>query len=236
MDPAEAARVLGVGPDTPWPEVRRAYRRHIRRHHPDRAGGATGMPADDRAVLIIEAFRVLDAARLAGSRPPTPPPSGRATGDPRDPANRRASASNRRRIDAEDPADQGGSGDGGGRSAIGAPGVVRVDGDTLRLDAPADEAFRWLVEAAHDVGEITYLDRSGPILEILGTFEGEPATSLLVTLQGRLDGTDALCSAESIEARPGPPTAAVVDLLELALRRRQAQPDGDPRSNDRPGR
>ena len=99
----------------------------------------------------------------------------------------------------------------------GPPAFTRVDADTLRFRAPADETFRWLLEAAHEIGEITYLDRSGPLFEVLCTFLGEPATSLLVTLQGRADGTDALCSAESIEARPGPPTAAVVDVYEHAL-------------------
>ena len=74
------------------------------------------------------------------------------------------------------------------------------------------------------MGEITYVDRSMPILEVLCRFEGEPATSLLVSLQGRSDGTDALCSVESIEDRPAPPAAAVVDLLELALHRRTAAP------------
>ena len=61
------------------------------------------------------------------------------------------------------------------------------------------------------------MDGSAPLFEVLCRFVDEPATSLLVTLQGRADGTDALCSAESIEARPGPPTVAVVDVFENAL-------------------
>lgn len=101
----------------------------------------------------------------------------------------------------------------------GPPPFERIDGDTLRFDAPADETFRWLLEAAQDLGAITYLDRSGPLFEVLCRFLDEPATSLLVTLQGRSDGTDAMCAAESIEARPGPPTSAVVDVYESVLRR-----------------
>lgn len=200
MDRAQAARVLGVAPDAAWSDVRRAYRFQIRRHHPDRSGGVRDADGVDRATLIIEAFRVLDQARLLPPPPPSPAP-------PAPPRLRRPTS-----------------------PPGGAPAVVRVDSDTLRLDAPAEEAFRWVIDAAHDVGEITYLDRSDPIVEVLGTFEGEPATSLLVTFQGRVDGTDLLCSAESIEARPGPPTAAVVDLLELALRRRQDQPGQSPSS------
>jgi len=107
-----------------------------------------------------------------------------------------------------------------------APPVARIDADTLMLDAPADETFRWLLDAAHDVGEVTYVDRSMPIMEVLCRFDGEPATSLLLTLQGRGAGTEVFCTVESIEARPAPPVSAVVDLLELALHRRRAGPVG----------
>jgi hypothetical protein len=195
VNPTEAARLLEVGLDDPWDEVRRAYRARIRAHHPDRAGPASA----DRAAVIIEAYAVLVAHRSAPPRPPEPPPVAPAT----------ATAAATVRAPWAD-------------GLFGpAPAVTRVDPDTLALDAPADETFRWLTEAAHDIGEITYVDRSVPILEVLCRFEGEPATSLVVTLQGRADRTEAFCTAESIEARPAPPTAAVVDLLELALRRRQ---------------
>ncbi|MBX3286323.1 MAG: hypothetical protein KF703_13325 [Actinobacteria bacterium] len=198
MNPVEAARLLDVGLDDPWDDVRRAYRAHIRAHHPDRAGPGSS----DRAAGIIEAYAVLVAHRTgapgadatAAAARPTEPPA-------------RAPL---RRAWTEEPLGP-------------VPGVARVDDDTLALDAPADETFRWLTEAANDIGEITYVDRSVPILEVLCRFEGEPATSLVITLQGRNDGTEAFCTAESIEARPAPPTAAVVDLLELALRRRQEQ-------------
>jgi len=194
VDHTEAARVLGVRSDTPWPEVRRAYRARIRIRHPDRAG-ASGVTD---AVRIIEAFRTLDAARGERASDPSPPPPPPFA----EPGQRRVF----RWVSPEGTA----------------PSVARIDSDTLALDAPADETFRWLIEAANDIGEITYVDRSGPVLEVLCRFEGEPATSLMITLQGRVDGTEAFCTAESIEARPAPPTTAVVDLLELALRRRQA--------------
>jgi hypothetical protein len=192
VNPSEAARLLDVGLDDPWDDVRRAYRAHIRAHHPDRAGPASA----DRAAVIIEAYAVLVAHRSA---PPRPDPVPATPATPAAPV--RA------------PWADGLLGP--------VPAVTRVDADTLALDAPADETFRWLTEAAHDIGEITYVDRSVPILEVLCRFEGEPATSLVITLQGRAEGTEAFCTAESIEARPAPPTTAVVDLLELALRRRQ---------------
>ncbi|HRW37592.1 MAG TPA: J domain-containing protein [Aquihabitans sp.] len=195
MTPLEAAVVLGVAPDAAPDEVRAAYRRLIRTHHPDRAGRSSS----DRAASITEAYRVLRAA-------PTGPGPGtrRSPRTPRAPRSARPTPSARPR-----------------RRDLGAPPVQRLDGDTLLVLAPADETFRWLLEAAHDVGEVTYLDRSMPIAEVLCQFEGEPATSLVVTLQGRGEGTEVFCTVESIEARPAPPVAAVVDLLELALHRRR---------------
>ena len=191
VDEAEAARLLGVAVDAPWADVRRAYRDRIRHHHPDRAGagGAEG------AVRVIEAFRILDAARHRVDAP-SPSPAAARPAPP---------------VDVHEA---------WWRTAGPIPEVTRLDDDTLALAAPADETFRWLHEAAHDIGEVTYIDRSGPILEVLCRFVGEPATSLVVTLQGRANGTEAFCTVESIEARPAPPTAAVVDLLEDALRRR----------------
>lgn len=146
-----------------------------------------------RAATINEAYRVL---RSAPARAAAPPP--RASAAPQPPTAPLA-------------------------WEAGGPPVQRADPDTLLVDAPADEAFRWLLDAAHDIGEITYVDRSMPIFEVLCRFEGEPATSLLVTLQGRGGATEVQCTVESIEARPAPPTPAVVDLLELAMHRRSGQ-------------
>jgi hypothetical protein len=158
-----------------------------------------GTGSQDRAARIIAAYRLLVSEPEVGAEAPPPRAAPSATAPPRSSA---------------------------GRSPT-APPVQRIDADTLRLDAPADETFRWLLDAAHDVGEITYVDRSMPIMEVLCRFEQEPATSLLLTLQGRGEGTEVFATVESIEARPAPPTAAVVDLLELALHRRHHQPAPD---------
>lgn len=210
MTPAQAADVLGIHSDAAWADVRRAYRERIRVHHPDRT--ADGSSA--HAIKIIEAFRTLDEARHhpPPSAPPVSSDPAQAHDRPNGPNGPIGPAAPGPRVHRWNP------------PAATAPAVARVDADTLALHAPADETFRWLIEAAHDIGEITYVDRSGPILEVLCQFEGEPATSLMITLQGRADATEAFCTAESIEARPGPPTRSVVDLLELALRRRQDSP------------
>jgi hypothetical protein len=207
---------LGVGASASPDEVRIAYRSQIRTHHPDRAGAGSS----DRAAAITEAYRVLidrGPAPLDGHQVHTPgaDPAGARTGGAG-----RGSGPVPPRTAGED-------------LAFGAPPVGRVDEDTLALGAPPDESFRWLLDAAHDVGEITYVDRSMPIMEVLCRFEGEPATSLLLTLQGRGERTEVFCTVESIEARPAPPTSAVVDLLELALHRRRSPPppvtvDADP--------
>ena len=109
-------------------EVRIAYRSQIRTHHPDRAGAASA----GRAASIVEAYRVLAEAGPAVEDPPPPAASRAAPGGPVPP-----------RTTTEG-------------LAFGAPPVGRVDADTLTLGAPADESFRWLLDAAHDVGEITY--------------------------------------------------------------------------------
>ena len=203
MDVAEAARVLGVQVDDDWSQIRQAYRDRIRSHHPDR-----GSLDATLAVRIIEAYRVLRLAHEAPSAPPAEPsadpnvdtdpptPTG-ATERPRD--RRRGSDGKTAQADDSDPS------------------VRRIDNETISIGAPADEAFALLLEAGHRIGDITYLDRSVPIFEALCRFEGEPATSLVVTIQGRADGTEAFCTAESIEARPGPPTEAVVDVFQSTL-------------------
>ena len=42
-----------------------------------------------------------------------------------------------------------------------------LDGDTVHLAAPPDEAFARLVDACHRIGDVTYIDRSCAILEAL---------------------------------------------------------------------
>lgn len=192
MDRTEAADILGVAPEAPWPDVRRAFRGLIQTRHPDRAGaGSTG-----DAVRIIEAFSVLrrtQAEAGSGSRAP------QATDGP----------SERRPPPVWAPI------------AVPRTAIVRLDGDTIAFGAPADETFLLLLEAGHDIGEVTYVDRSVPILEVICQFVGTPALSLVITLQGRMDRTEAFCTVESIEARPGPPTATVVDVLVDLLHQRQ---------------
>lgn len=102
--------------------------------------------------------------------------------------------------------------------------LVRSAEDRIILAGGSDVTFRRVFDAAHDVGTISYVDRSGPILEVLCRFVGEPATSLLLTFAPHAGGTEIRAAAESIEDRPGPPVAAILDLLETALRHRLGPP------------
>lgn len=93
-----------------------------------------------------------------------------------------------------------------------------LDGDTVHLQAPPDEAFVRVLEACHRIGDVTYVDRSCAILETLVRVEGEGVCSLVITLQGRADGSDAFCTLEAIEHVASPPVRQVVDQLVTALR------------------
>jgi hypothetical protein len=94
-----------------------------------------------------------------------------------------------------------------------------LQGDTVHIVAPPDEAFARILEACHRIGDVTYVDRSCAILEALVRVEGEGVCSLVITLQGRADGTDAFCTLEAIEHVASPPVRNVVERLVDALRR-----------------
>ena len=94
-----------------------------------------------------------------------------------------------------------------------------LDGDTIHVLAPPDEAFAHIVDACHRIGDVTYIDRSCAILETLVRVEGEGVCSLVITLQGRAHGTDAFCTLEAIEHVASPPVREVVERLVAALRR-----------------
>ena len=90
-------------------------------------------------------------------------------------------------------------------------------GDSLLLDAPADEAFVALLEAAHAVGDVTYVDARLGLLEAVLADDGGNACQLLITLQGRATGTEAFCTLEPLGTTPCPPTEDVVTGLVAAL-------------------
>jgi hypothetical protein len=92
-------------------------------------------------------------------------------------------------------------------------------GDTITLDVPADEAFLVLLEAAHRVGDVTHVSPSDALLEALIAFDDGRTCSLVISLQGRGNGTtDAFCTLQALDAGPTPPVGLVVEALIEELR------------------
>lgn len=149
-----------------------------------------GGAAAATAARLNEAYAVLSRARRAGA------PGGSADPDRARPA-----------PDPPPPAP----------SPPPAVGVALAGNDTLLLSCPPDEAFALLLDAAHRVGSVSYVDRGCAIFEVVVRQDGE-ACSAVVTLQGRAHGTEAFVTLEAL-ARPA--TLApdrVVDRLLGALR------------------
>jgi hypothetical protein len=190
MDVWEARAVLEVADDDGWEAIRAAYRRLIRVAHPDLAGPRAPAGANQAAALLNAAYAVLSRAKRAGTLDaprPAPPP---AHGYGRRGANGGPNGANGDRGWAPAPAWQ--------PPPVPRVGVTVVGSDTLLLAAPPDEAFARLLEAAHRVGAVTYVDRSCAIFELVVQLDGE-SCSLVVTLQGRAHGTEAFVTLESLE-------------------------------------
>ena len=138
------------------------------------------------------------AARHRGLRHPRAGPPGGAPRRP--PASPRATRRRRRAAAAARRTAR--------RAARGARRRHRPPGGAARRGVrPAS------LEACHRIGDVTYIDRSCAILETLVQVEGEGVCSLVITLQGRADGTDAFCTLEAIEHVASPPVRQVVERL-----------------------
>jgi hypothetical protein len=148
-----------------------------------------GDPA--RASVVTEAYATLERAHREGRLQELPPPPTTV---------RAATSATPRVVHLDEP-----------------PEVLQ--GDTVHIVAPPDEAFARILEACHRIGDVTYVDRSCAILEALVRVEGEGVCSLVITLQGRAHGTDAFCTLEAIEHVASPPVRDVVERLVDALRR-----------------
>src|SRR4051794_24887294 len=106
MDRPEARHVLGVGDDAGPDDVRRAFRRLLLDHHPDRTGGD-----GDVTRSLVAAYRTLQCD---------------ATDDP-------------------SPDERN-------------PLLDLIDGGSLEVALPADEAFLAVLDAAAELGDVTYVD------------------------------------------------------------------------------
>ena len=75
-----------------------------------------------------------------------------------------------------------------------------------------------LVDAANELGEISYLDLSAGLLEVVVEFIEAPTSSVLLSVQGRATGiTEVFCTVEPLSGGEAPPSDAVTRLLFRTL-------------------
>ncbi|HEV2808851.1 MAG TPA: J domain-containing protein [Acidimicrobiales bacterium] len=97
------------------------------------------------------------------------------------------------------------------------PGEVVNHGDSLLVDGPPDEVYRHLVDVAHLVGEITYLDPDARLLDTIVTTDEGAACSLLASFQGRAGATEVFFSIEPLGGERRPPVEPLVRMLAELL-------------------
>ena len=187
MQVEEARRILGVSVVDDPAAVRAAYRRLLHHTHPD----VSAVPdATDRTVRLTQAYTVLVTHHTrptpAGGVPPAgPEPVPEQPVEPAEP------------VEPVEPV-----------------GAALVDADTIAVAAPADEVLLLLIETAHALGEISYLDPSAGLVEIIVEFVEAPTSSVLLSMQGRGTGvTDVFCTVEPLSGGDAPPSDAVTRLV-----------------------
>ena len=186
---AEALAVLGLDGAPDEPALRRAFRARLRDTHPDLNAAAD---ATERTVRLTAAYRVAleHLGRTAeGLTPDGPPAPGPQAAE---------------RAPDPDPD---------------ALNVRLVDAETIGIDGPSPDVLPMLIEAAHQLGDITYLDPAAGLLEVVVEFVGAPTSSVVLSLQGRATGTtEVFCTVEPLSGGEAPPGEAVTHLLWRTLR------------------
>ena len=187
MDIAEARAALGLGVGASQADAQVAFRRLLQAAHPDRNAAEN---AADRTRTLVLAYRTIGRSYSSVAELQSTPVV--------DTADDLA-------VDVSDI-----------YSGVDSDPVVLVDADTIGLACPSDEAFAVLVEVAHRIGDVTYLDRQSELLEaLLRTVDGT-TVSMVISLQGRATGiTEAFVTLEPIDVVRGelPDVAAVTELV-----------------------
>ena len=97
--------------------------------------------------------------------------------------------------------------------------LVSLDGDTVSAELPAGDLFEMLVAVGERIGDVSYLDPEGGLLEVLLQVAGHGPCSVVLTLQGRgLGLTEAMCTVEPVGSWPAPPPEVVAAVLADGLR------------------
>ena len=92
--------------------------------------------------------------------------------------------------------------------------------DSAVLQVPPGVLFERLLESAHDVGDVTYVDPDAGIVQLLVTLPGWPPSQLTCQVARRGSDDVIVSTLDSLEARPAPPIESVVDLLAAGLKSR----------------
>ena len=205
VDLVAARRLLGVEPETAWPEVRASYLRLIRLHHPDTASDLAD--SGRRTLLtaqITEAFAIVVRARAHLDAGVTAPGAAR-------------SGAEREARPDDVPGTYDRSGDPIGAS-LRQPVVALDDTRTVLLDASPMEAFLALHEVFSMLGAVSYVDRLSLVLETIVTPEPQRATSLLGWLDpGPDDATEATFGVESLGGHAPADLDTLVDRIAELL-------------------
>lgn len=182
----DARIILGLGHQPHnEAELRAAYLRAIRLTHPDLHARTS---ATEESTLVVTAYTLLSARLAEGAQPAD-------------------------RLEAESPAAPPSSVPPAPSSET--TSIVLIADDTIEVGAPMDEVFSLLLEAGHNCGEITFLDRSGAVMQILISFVDQPICQLVVDLQGRAarGTTEIFCTIESLDDAEPPAIARVAKFV-----------------------
>ncbi len=182
MNPEEARSVLGLTAAATPREVRDAFLRRVRAHHPDVTDHPSG--AAERTATIISAYRLLR------DRPTDGPPGPGAPTPPASP-----------------PSPSRGS----------VAAVEVITDEAIWVDADASEVARVLLEVADELGEVSYVDRSGGLVQLTVRPPAGPTCWFTVNAVARPSGTVLVATLESIEAQPTPPPRPLVEALARAV-------------------
>ncbi len=191
MELGRAWRVLGMDPCDDPGELRAGFARRLFDLHPDHSDAPDATAA---TIELNEAYQVV--VTHLGAATHAPPSSANGSADPSSapPSAPRATAPR-----ADDP-----------REVV---AIAQLDDDTIGIGAPGPETYRVLLEAAHRLGEVIYVEPSSGLIQVMVEFVDGPICQLLLTLQGRATGvTEAFLTIESLDDEPPPPIDAVTRL------------------------
>lgn len=195
MQADRARQLLGVSEGADAPTLRAAYRQLLHRTHPDVSdrGDATA-----RTVELTEAYRLLTEVAEEAEQAPG---AGDAAAEPAAPASGTTAGARVRAGEAM-------------RRPPRTVSIALLDDQTIGIGAPPDESLLLLIEAAHDLGEVSYLDPSAGLLEVVVEFVDAPTSSIVLSLQGRATGiTEVFCTVEPLSGGEAPPADAVARLV-----------------------